>query len=80
MNFQILKSFYSLVKFIVNIRADKVSNKNIAENSTEVSLKTSSDFQSPSNHQELQLSTEFDGSTISACFLKNPRKFNNKTG
>ena len=49
---------------------DKISNKNIAENSTEVSLKTSSDSQSPSNGQGLQSSTEFDGSTINACFSK----------
>ena len=48
--------------------ADKISKKNIAENSTEVSLKTFSDFQKPSNHQELQSSNEFDGNTISACF------------
>ena len=44
---------------------DKISKKNIVENSTEVSLKTSSDFQSPSNCQELQSSTEFDGNTVS---------------
>ena len=44
---------------------DKISKKNIVENSTEVSLKTSSDFQSPSNCQELQSSTEFDGNTMS---------------
>ena len=37
MNFQIFISFYSLVKFTVNIRADKISNKYLAENSTEVS-------------------------------------------
>ena len=48
--------------------ADKISKKNIAENSTEVSLKTPSDFQSPSNYQELQSSNKFDGNTISACF------------
>ena len=34
--------------------ADKISKKNIAENSTEVSLKTPSDFQTSSNSQELQ--------------------------
>ena len=28
--------------------ADKISNKNIAEKSTKISLKTASDFQSPS--------------------------------
>ena len=50
--------------------ADKISNKNIAEKSTKISLKTPSDFQSPSNRQEIQSSTEFDGSTISACFIK----------
>ena len=50
--------------------ADKISNKNIAEKSTKISLKTASDFQSPSNRQELQSSTEFDGSAISACFIK----------
>ena len=39
------------------------------------SLKTHSDFQSPSNHQELQWSTEFDGSTVSACFSNILEKF-----
>ena len=34
--------------------ADKISKKNITENSTEVSLKTPSHFQTPSNRQELQ--------------------------
>ena len=48
--------------------ADKINKKNIIENSTEVSLKTPSDFQRPSNRQELQSSNEFDGSTTSACF------------
>ena len=48
--------------------ADKINKKNIIENSTEVSPKTLSDFQSPSNRQELQSSNEFDGSTTSACF------------
>ena len=55
--------------------ADKTSKKNIAENSTEVSLKTPSDFQSPSNRQELQSSNEFDGNTISACFSNILEKF-----
>ena len=50
--------------------ADKISNKKIAENSAEVSLKISSDFQSPSNGEELQCSTEFDGSTTNACSSK----------
>ena len=51
MNFQMFISFYILVRFIVTIMTpDKISNKNMAENSTEVSLKTT---------------TEFDGSTIS---------------
>ena len=54
---------------------DKVSKKNIAENSTEVSLKTPSDFQSPSNRQELQSSTEFHGSTMSAYFSNILEKF-----
>ena len=40
--------------------SDKISNKNIAENSTEVSLRTT---------------TEFEGSAISGVFFKNPRKF-----
>ena len=54
MNLQIFISFYILVKFIVTIMIpDKISNKNIAENPTEVSLKTT---------------TKFDGSTISGCF------------
>ena len=47
--------------------ADNLNKRNIAENSTEVSMKTP-DFQSPSNCQELQSSTELDGSTMSACF------------
>ena len=47
--------------------ADNLNKKNIAENSTEVSMKTPSDFQSPSNCQELQSSTELDGSTMNAC-------------
>ena len=55
--------------------ADKINKKNIAENSTEVSLKTPSDFQGPSNRQKLQSSTEFDGSTISACFSNILEKF-----
>ena len=46
--------------------ADKIIKKNIAENSMEVSLKTPSDFQSPSNCQALQSANEFDGNTISA--------------
>ena len=67
-----LPNLYKLLKFskiYSSIRADKISN-NIAEKSTKISLKTPSDFQSPSNHQELQSSTEFDGSTMSACFIK----------
>ena len=67
-----LPNLYKLLKFSKNyssIRADKISN-NIAEKSTKISLKTPSDFQSPSNHQELQSSTECDGSTMSACFIK----------
>ena len=55
--------------------ADKINKKKNAENSTEVSLKTSSDFQGPSNRQKLQSSTEFDGSTISACFSNILEKF-----
>ena len=55
--------------------ADKISKKNIAENSTEVNLKTPSDFQSPSSRQELQSSNEFDGNTISACFSNILEKF-----
>ena len=38
MNFQIFISFSILAKFIVTIMADQISNKKIAENSTEVSL------------------------------------------
>ena len=60
--------------------ADKINKKNIAENSTEVRLKTPSDFQGPSNRKKLQSSTEFDGSTISTCFSNIPRKIHNKTG
>ena len=48
--------------------ADKINKKNIAVNSTEVSLRFFSDFQGSSNYQELQSSTEFDGSKLSACF------------
>ena len=48
--------------------ADKISKKNITKNSTKVSLKTPSDFQSQSNWQELQLPTEFDESTMNTCF------------
>ena len=58
--------------------ADKISKKSIAENSTDVSLKTSSDFQSSSNPQELQSSNEFDGNTISACFSNILEKFTMK--
>ena len=67
-----LPNLYKLLKFskiYCSIRADKISN-NIAEKSTKISLKTPSDFQSPSNQQELQSSTECDGSTMSACFIK----------
>ena len=53
MNFQIFISSYILVKFTVTIVADKICNKNIVENPTDVSLKTA---------------TEFDESTISGCF------------
>ena len=55
--------------------AGKISKKNIAENSTEVSLKTSSDFQSTSNCQEIHSSNEFDGNTISVCFSNILEKF-----
>ena len=68
-----LQNLYKLLNFskiYSSVMADKISNKNIAEKSTKISLKTASDFQSPSNRQELQSSTEFDGSTISACFIK----------
>ena len=62
-----LLNFSKIYSFI---RADKISNINIAEKSTKISLTTPSDFQSPSNHQELQSSTEFDGCRMSACFIK----------
>ena len=52
--FQIFISFYILVTVIVTTMGDKISDKNIAENFAEVSLKTFSDFQGPSNRQELQ--------------------------
>ena len=55
--------------------ADKINKKNTGENSTEVRLNTPSDFQGPSNRQKLQSSTEFDGSTISACFSNILEKF-----
>ena len=38
--FQIFESFYILVLVINTIMLDKISKKNIAENSTDVSLKT----------------------------------------
>ena len=60
--------------------ADKISKANIAENSTDISLKTPSDFQSPSYHQKLQLSKDFDANTIIACFFKHTRKIYNKIG
>ena len=50
--------------------ADKINNKNIVEKPTKINQKTPSDFQSPSNYQELQSSTGFDGSTMSACYIK----------
>ena len=55
--------------------AEKINKKNIAKNSIEVSLKTPSDFQDPSNRQKLQSSTDFDGSTISAYFSNILEKF-----
>ena len=77
--FQIFKNFYILVIIVIaTIIADKNTKKNIAENSTEVSLKTPSDFQSPSNCQELQSSNEFDRSTISRCFSSIFEKFTMK--
>ena len=54
---------------------DQINKKNIAEYSTEVSSKTPSDFQGPSNREELQSSTEFDGSKIRACFSNILEKF-----
>ena len=66
-------NLYKLLNFskiYSSIRADKISNKNVAEKSTKISVKTPTDFQSPSNHQELQSSTEFNGSTMSECFIK----------
>ena len=58
--------------------ADKINKKVIAENSTEVSLKASSDFQSSSNRQDPQSSTEFDGNTMSAYFSNILVKFTMK--
>ena len=55
--------------------ADKINIKNIAEDFSEVRLKTPSDFQGPSNGQELQSSNEFDASTITACFSNILEKF-----
>ena len=55
--------------------ADKINKKNIVESSTEVSLKTPYGFHGPSNDQELQSSTEFDGSAISSCFSNILEKF-----
>ena len=68
-----LPSLYKLSNFskmYSSIMVDEISNKNIAEKFTKISIKTPSDFQSPSNRQEVQSSTEFDGSTMSACFIK----------
>ena len=51
-----LPNLYKLLNFnkiYSSITADKISNKNIAENSTEVTLKTT---------------TEFDDSAISECY------------
>ena len=73
--FQIFKSFNILTIVIVTIIAEKINKKNLVENPTEVSLKTPSDFQGPSNRQKLQSSTEFNGSTISACFSNILEKF-----
>ena len=47
---------------------EKISKKNIAENSTEVSLKTLW-FPEHIKPPRLHLSNKFDGNTISACFL-----------
>ena len=69
------KGFNILAILIVVIKADKINKKKFAENSSEVSLKTPSDFQNQLNDQELQSSTEFDGSTISACFSSILEKF-----
>ena len=57
---------------------DKISKKNTAENFKEVNLKTTSNFQSLSNHKEIQSSTEFDGSTMRACFSNILEKFTRK--
>ena len=49
-----LPNLYKLLNFskiYSSIRVDKISNKNIGEKSTKISLKTPSDFQSSSNHQ-----------------------------
>ena len=55
--------------------AGKISKKNIAEKSAEVILKTPSDFRSPSNHQELQSSNEFDRNIKNACCSNILEKF-----
>ena len=60
---------------MVTIMAGRINKKNIAENSADRSLKIPSDFQSPSNHQELRSSNEFDASTISACVSNILEKF-----
>ena len=68
-----LQNLYKLLNFskiYSSVMADKINNKNIAEKSTKINQKTPSDFQSPSNQQELQSSTGFDGSTMSACYIK----------
>ena len=66
--FQIFISFNILIVTFMTVICKENSKENTAENSIEVSLKIPSDFQSPSNGQELQLPTAFDGSTMSACF------------
>ena len=69
------RKVYFTFKVMVTIMAGRINKKNIAENSTERSLKIPSDFQSPSNHQELRSSNEFDASTISACVSNILEKF-----
>ena len=58
------KSFNIITIVIATIMADKINENNNAKSSTEVSLKTPSDFQGPSNCQKLQSCTEFDRSTF----------------
>ena len=48
--------------------ADKTNNNNAAEKPDEVSLKTPSDFHSPSKLQPQEFFQDFDGNLLTRCF------------